>query len=555
MKKTNFYRLIALMLLVTLSFAFTGCGEKTTVNKEDSVPASSEKVSEAPKINYTISPAHTDATNPANWEIQWDIIEGDEVVDFYERKDKISFGLPKEYTVHEGITTFRGNNYRNDAAFGAAKVNKEEFEILWTNETSSLGQWSGVGWTGQPLIVRWDDETKKVMNLYKDKKNKKGLVEAICSSLDGHIYFFDLEDGTKTRDTINVGMTFKGTGTLDPRGYPIMYIGSGIASGGKDQRMFAISLIDGKILYEQSGSDSKALSHRPAFDSSPIIDAETDTLIWPGEMGVLYTLKLNTDYDKEEGTISIDPEPLAKVRYQTKKSRTGNYWIGFEDSCVIVDRYLYISENGGMFFCVDLDTMELVWAQDTADDSNSTPVFDWGEDGNGYIYTAPSLHWTAVGGKGTVNAYKLDAVTGEILWQIPYDCHTFPSLSGGMQGSPVMGRKGTDLEGVIIYPVAFCPGQSNGKLVALDTKTGETIWEYDMAYYTWSSPVAVYNEKGKSYIVVGDSAGYLRLIEGSTGEESDSLSLGSNMEASPSVFENTVVIGTRGCRIYGIKIK
>lgn len=553
MKKSIFFHAVSLMLIGAMIFSFAACGKKADEKK--AVPAASETVEETPEANYTISPAHTEASDPANWEIQWDIIADGEVVESYDRKDKISFGLPKDYTVHEGITTFRGNNYRNDAAYGTASVKEGKFEILWTNQTSSLGSWSGVGWTGQPLIVRWDDETKKVMNLYEEKQNKKGLVEAICSSLDGHLYFYDIEDGSKTRDAINVGMTFKGTGTLDPRGYPIMYIGSGIAGGGKDQRMFAVSLIDGSILYEQSGSDPQTFRSWPAFDSSPIIDAETDTLIWPGEMGILYTLKLNTKYDKKAGTISIDPEPLAKVRYQTSKSRTGNYWLGFEDSCVIVDRYLYISENGGMFFCIDLDTMELVWAQDTADDSNSTPVFEWGEDGNGYIYTAPSLHWTAVGGKGTVNAYKLNAVTGEIEWQVPYDCYTFPSLSGGMQGSPVLGRKGTDLEGVVIYPVAFCPGQSNGKLVALDTKTGDTVWEYAMPYYTWSSPVAVYTKKGKSYICVGDSEGNLALLDGKTGNVLDSINLGSNMEASPSVFEDTLVIGTRGCQIYGIKLK
>ncbi|MDO4648337.1 MAG: pyrrolo-quinoline quinone, partial [Eubacteriales bacterium] len=85
------------------------------------------------------------------------------------------FGLPKDYTVHEGITTFRGNNYRNDAAYGNASVKEEKYEIIWTNQTSSLGSWSGVGWTGQPLIVRWDDETKKVMNHYEDKNKKKDL--------------------------------------------------------------------------------------------------------------------------------------------------------------------------------------------------------------------------------------------------------------------------------------------------------------------------------------------------------------------------------------------
>ena len=350
-------------------------------------------------------------------------------------------------------------------------------------------------------------------------------------------------------------MTFKGTGTLDPRGYPIMYIGSGIASGGKDQRMFAINLIDTSIIYEQSGSDSDSFRYWPAFDSSPLIDAETDTLIWPGENGLLYTIKLNTEYDAENGTIDIDPENVVKARYRTQKTASGGRWEGYESSCVIVGRYLYISENSGMFFCVDLNTMELKWAQDTLDDSNASPIFEWKDDGNGYIYTAPSLRWTAQGGKGTTTLFKLDAKTGEILWEVPYECRTYSETSGGVQSSPVLGRKGTDLEGLIIFNIAFTSASNSGILVALDTETGDVVWEYEMKNYTWSSPVAVYTPDNFGYLVVCDSIGDVKLIDGVDGEFIDSVNIGSNVEASPAVFDNKLVVGTRGSKICGIEIE
>ena len=335
-----------------------------------------------------------------------------------------------------------------------------------------------------------------------------------------------------------------------------MYVGSGDRVDGKSARMYIINLIDGKILYERSGSDSFANRGWPAFDSSPIVDAETDTLIWPGENGVLYTIKLNTNYDPTTGTISVDPEETAKTRYSTNRSNSGTYWVGYEPSAVIVDRYLYISENGGMFFCVDLNTMELVWAQDTRDDSNSTPVFEWSEDGTtGYIYTAPSLHWTADSNKeGYICIYKLDARTGEIVWEKPIDCHTVTDVSGGVQSSPLLGKPGTELEGLIVYTVARTPNSWNGICVALDTETGEVVWEKSMSYYTWSSPVALYTDEGEAYIVLCDSVGNLSLLEGSTGETISSMSMGSNIEASPAVFENMIVIGSRGGRICGIQV-
>ena len=37
------------------------------------------------------------------------------------------------------------------------------------------------------------------------------------------------------------------------------------------------------------------------FDGSALVDEETDTLIYPGENGILYLIHLNTQYDPEAG--------------------------------------------------------------------------------------------------------------------------------------------------------------------------------------------------------------------------------------------------------------
>lgn len=333
-----------------------------------------------------------------------------------------------------------------------------------------------------------------------------------------------------------------------------MYVGSGDYISGKTPRFYIISLIDGKLLYERSGNDAFSQRDWAAFDSSPLVDAETDTLIWPGESGLLYTLKLNTNYDKSAGTLQIEPEEVVKTRYSTARSNSQTYWVGYEPSAVIVDRYLYISENGGLFFCIDLNTMELVWSQDTRDDSNSTPVFEWNGLDGGHIYTAPSLHWTAENSKGYICIYKLDAKTGEIVWEQKFDCYTYSGVSGGVQSSPLLGKPGTQLEGLILYTIARTPNMGDGKLVAFNTETGEIVWEKYMDYYTWSSPVAVYDESGNAYILVGDSVGNLMMLD-SEGNVLTTIGLGSNIEASPAVFEDTLVVGTRGGQVYGIKIK
>lgn len=509
------------------------------------------------------APEKTKNTDPLNWDIAWEIFEGDTLLESYERKEKISFDDPEEYFAFPGVSAFRGNNYRNSASYGTTVVSDQLIERTWTAHSGELKgtKWAGSGWTGQPLVVQWDAETRQIMNLYEDKKNKDGFVEVIYATLDGNIYFFDLEDGSASRDPIHVGMCFKGAGSLDPRGYPLLYVGSGDVNAKKERpRMFIISLIDGKILYEYGHDET--LSFRTdnkswcAFDSSPLVHAQSDTLIWPGENGLLYTIVLNTDFSPKKGTLTIDPEKPILTRYNTSRSGSAKYWYGYEAGVNIVENYLYVSENGGMFYCVDLNTMELIWAQDTKDDSNSTPVFERVSEKEGYLYTAPSLHWTKdKKDHGSISIYKLDALSGEILWETPYDCFTVEGVSGGVQSSPLLGKPGESIEGMVIYSISRSPGLENGLLVALDTNTGEEIWRLELEYYAWSSPVGVYDEDGSVYVVLCDSAGHAFLIEGATGKVLDQTFLEGLVEASPVVYENQLVVGTRDKLICGMQVK
>ena len=108
---------------------------------------------------------------------------------------------------------------------------------------------------------------------------------------------------------------------------------------------------------------------------------------------------------------------------------------------------------------------------------------------------------------------------------------------------------------MIIYSIARCPNAfDDGRLVALDTETGEIIWEADTGNYCWSSPTAFYTEDGQAYIFVADVDGDAKLYDGATGERLFTISLGSTCEASPVVFNDMLVIGTRAGHVFGIKI-
>ncbi|MEG2360728.1 MAG: PQQ-binding-like beta-propeller repeat protein [Christensenella sp.] len=481
------------------------------------------------------------------------------VTEEYRRTEEIYFAPNEPYTNMRGIVTFRGDNVRSGATYGTFAAAPSTIKKEWSIATGRLqkgygkGFWTGSGWTGQPLIVCWDDEIRKLMNIYPHKKQKENLTEAIYSTMDGNVYFIDVEDGERTRDDLHVGLPFKGAGAIDPRGIPMLYLGPGDSCGEESARGFIYSLIDFEKLYEFGANDPFALRKFHGYDSSVLVSEKTDTLIAPGENGIIYTMKLNTNFDKATGKLSINPSEFVKLRYKTYRSSEQSYWLGMEDSGVIWKNYLYIADNGGNLMCIDLNTMKLVWAQDVVDDTNGSPVMSV-EDNVPYIYIATSLHWTASRRLklGDVPIFKINAITGEYVWRHTYLCNTVAGISGGVQATCINGKH--SISDLVIFPVARTPQVRVGIIAALDKKSGKEVWRYNCGQYAWSSPVDVYDQEGNAFIVTCNSAGEVALIDGRTGKLIDSLNLGSNIEASPAVFGNMLVVGTRGQEIVGLKL-
>ncbi len=481
---------------------------------------------------------------------------GDEEKYAASEEEKVFFGYGDDYTDVEGIITFRGNNFRDGGSYGYAGLKNFQLDGIWNHTTGTLvhgnGVWTGSGWTGQPLIVKWPKETKAIMNMYDWAKEDDDLVEVIYATMDGHIYFLDLHTGKQTRDTLNMGYTFKGSGALDPRGYPILYLGAGYDSDLGTSRAFIISLIDFSIMYEFGNWDKFSLRGELCyFDASALVDADTDQLIYPGENGIVYLMKLNTQYDPEAGTLSINPDNIRKWHYYGHRTSLYSYWVGMEGSPTIWCGHMFMCDNGGNMMCLDLNTLELVWVQDILDDSNGTPVLSI-ENGHPYIYVSTSFHygWRSYS-TADVPIWKLDAETGEIVWQTDYTCYTESGVSGGVQSTIALGKN--DLDGLIYVTVAKTDTNNNGVLACIDRETGEVIWE-QKAYYTWSSPVLVYNEDGSGYIVYCTYGKNMYLLDGLTGEVYDTFNLLGGVEATPAVYEDMIVVGTRKCLIWGVQM-
>ena len=125
-------------------------------------------------------------------------------------------GRPISDTVR-GITMFRGNATRTWYGQGPVPSNPR---ILWRFPAgrpmcahSRVGRenplWCGSGWTGQPAVVERDDG-----------------VEVIVGTYDKQVHFLDGATGRERRPPFATGDIIKGSVTVDPDGYPLVYIGS-----------------------------------------------------------------------------------------------------------------------------------------------------------------------------------------------------------------------------------------------------------------------------------------------------------------------------------------
>lgn len=485
-------------------------------------------------------------------------------VSSYNRPQPISFGHADEYTDQAGILTFGGNHYRNRFSYGTTNVNDRVIRRSWEQTVGAIGNWGGTGWTGQPLIIRWSDEVRPVLGVFDEYKQKEGFTEVIYPTMDGKIYFFDLESGAKSRSPIDTGVVMKSTAALDPRGWPVLYVGQSIPqqSDGKYQAyVMAFSLVTNEQLDRFGGYDYFCDRSWQAYDGSPLIS--NDTLIYGGENGVLYTAKLNTAFDAEAGTVSINPERLVKYSYSgtgySVKDAENVRWLGIESSVSCFENYAYFTDNGGRLQCVDLNTMSLKLVQDVGEDADASVLIEENAAKDTILlYTASQVKNAAFGGNYGYTYHRcINGLTGQILWEQKWVASTGDgSSSGGTCATPQVGRG--NVSGLVFYAMNETAlnsvGMSDenasyslgGKIIAYDKLTGDQAWSDEQSAGFRASPVLVYDENNRGYLILCDAAGKLRMYDAVSGNEFANIDLGSRIDSTPAVFDQYLVVGTRG---------
>jgi outer membrane protein assembly factor BamB len=435
------------------------------------------------------------------------------------------------------VFCFRGNAMRNNPTRGVLSSRPNNIELVWDFQTqydgttTEYGTWGGgAGWTGQPMVIRWDKNQKLQLGISDSNFiNNDDALEVIIGSLCGNIYFLNSETGKPTREHLSIGNPIKGSISVDPRKNGLLYVGQGIQHTDKFGA-YIFDMFTREQIFYINGKDKDALRQWGAFDSNPLIDDKTGQIFWPAENGLIYSFYINN-----EKKIS----PLFKMRYEHSKL----FRYGIESSLALIDGYGFFTDNSGSVICIDLKTLRTVWNVSNDDDSDASITVDREKDGKYFLYTGNEVDRLA-----PINiAYfrKLDAATGQEIWKVGRRCRGTDlhgkTNSGGMLSSPAIGKhKGKEL----VYCIFSRVDDGNrGEFLAINKKTGKEEFSVFMDMYSWSSPVDIYDQEGNIYVFFTDVVGNIYLVDGISGELLFKKKLNYTFESSPIVINNQIERG------------
>jgi hypothetical protein len=246
----------------------------------------------------------------------------------------------------EGLLTFRGNP--TNTYYGTGPIPTTP-EIKWSypdspmcSASTDLGvtsTWCGNGWTGQPVIWERPD----------------GITEMIFGAYDRRLHFLDAESGQPTRSPILTGDIIKGTPTIDPDGYPLVYFGS------RDNKLRAVALdrTEPVVIWETEADLAVEGRWNDDWDASPRI--VNDIMFEGAENGIYYIFKLNRDYD-ELGLVTLDPDLKFKMETWTEQllNDIGPAYpaVSVENTSALFEGRVYFANSAGRV--LGLETSKVV---------------------------------------------------------------------------------------------------------------------------------------------------------------------------------------------------
>jgi outer membrane protein assembly factor BamB len=429
-----------------------------------------------------------------------------------------------------GLLTFRGNPtrtyYGRGAVPAAPKVEwfyPQDGGMCSTSSAKGVTKtWCGMGWTGQPAVFERDGRTWVVFGAY-----------------DGAVHFMDADTGEDILPPFPTGDIIKGSVTVDPNGYPIVY------SGSRDNYLRAIAIDrpgEAVELWQLSADAVSPTLWNNDWDGSPLV--LDDFLLEGGENSQFHMVKLNRGYGAD-GLVTVDPSLVFNTPswdQQVISDLAGNRAneMSIENSVAVSGNTVYWANSGGLVMGWDLGPLVegtgdpqqtfRFWA---GDDTDATIVID----AEGFLYVSVEYERGNARAEEVGQLVKLDPRKPDdpIVWS--YDDRV--AATAGFWGTPALH------DGLVINAT------NGGKLVALDQQTGDERWAIDLTGPTWQSPVVV-----DDVLVYGDCNGVLRGYDVSdpavTPPQLWEVALGGCIEATPAVWDGRIYVGTRGGRFFAL---
>ena len=424
----------------------------------------------------------------------------------------------------EGVLTFRGSPTRS--FYGRGPVPSQP-SVVWTFPDSAMcafstvagetTQWCGTGWTGQPAVFERDDTTWVTFGAY-----------------DRNVHFLDGGSGERLMADFPTGDIIKGSATVDPDGYPIVYIGS------RDNFLRAIA-IDRDEPIELWSLDANSVSPRQwndDWDGAPLVI--DDYLFEGGENSVFHIVKLNRGYD-DAGLVMVDPELVFTAPgWDDELIASVGPNVSIENSVAISGNTAYFANSGGLVQGWDLTGLEegaiptrtfRWWAGDDVD--ASIVVDDEGMLYVGVEYERGNQRSLDVG-----QLQKLDPSNPDdpLLWSIE---DVGPLGERGLWATPA------------VYGNMIYASTNGGRLMGIDRYSGEILWEKTLPAPLWSSQVVV-----DDVLLQGDCGGVLHAFDvsepGIDPPEIWSVPVGGCIESTPVVWDGAIYVGTRGGQFHKI---
>ena len=440
------------------------------------------------------------------------------------RVDPASVGLPYSTDV-PGLLTFRGNPTRT--YYGSGPVPREP-EVRWRFpdramcSLSTVGgeatEWCGTGWTGQPAVFERTGRTWVVFGAY-----------------DRALHFVDAGTGERILPDFPTGDIIKGSVTVDPDGFPLVY------SGSRDGH-YRIVAFDGEEpveLWRLSAGDTGPTLWNDDWDGSGLVLG--DHLVVGGENSRIHVVRLNRGYGPD-GRVTVAPELVWDAAGWDAEllAGIGDHNVSIEGSVAVWEHTLYFANSGGLVQGWDLSgltrgrTPHRTFRFWTGDDTDASVVVD--SDGMLYVASEWERHTPRAADVGQIMKLDPRRPDDPVVWAVA--------------------DRGADVAGVWATPAldrdVLYVATDAGRLLALDRDDGSERWSIQLAGPTWQSPVVV-----DDVLLQGDCAGDLHAFDvRDTSRQPPplwTLPLGGCIESTPAVWRGGVYVGTRAGFLVGIR--